>query len=96
VADVYVPIRTGTDIAFLGGVISYLLSEDKIQHEYVRSYTDLSFIVREDFAFADGLYFRATTRETQLRQIDVGLRDRAGCYVKADPALAHPRCVYQL
>ena len=56
VADLYVPIRTGTDIAFLGGVISYLLSADKIQHEYVRNYTDLSFIVREDFAFADGLY----------------------------------------
>jgi len=56
VADLYVPIRTGTDIAFLGGVVNYLLSEDKIQHEYVRNYTDLSFIVREDFAFADGLY----------------------------------------
>src|SRR6266513_2145783 len=56
VADVYAPIRAGTDIAFLGGVINYLLTEDKIQPEYVRSYTDLSFIVREDFAFTDGLY----------------------------------------
>ena len=39
VADVYAPLRTGTDIAFLGGVINYLLSEDKIQHEYVQNYT---------------------------------------------------------
>src|SRR6202050_4418693 len=56
VADVYAPIRTGTDIVFLGGVVSYLLANDKIQHEYVKNYTDFTFIVREDFAFTDGLY----------------------------------------
>src|ERR1700760_3954530 len=56
VADYYAPIRTGTDIAFLGGVINYLLSTGKIQHQYVRSYTDFSFIVRSDFEFKDGLY----------------------------------------
>ena len=56
VADVYAPIRTGTDIVFLGGVISYLLANDKIQHEYVKNYTDFTFIVREDFAFNEGLY----------------------------------------
>jgi formate dehydrogenase major subunit len=47
VADYYAPIRTGTDIAFMGGLINYLLSNDKIQHEYVRNYTDVSFIVKE-------------------------------------------------
>src|SRR5256886_3888777 len=56
VADVYAPIRTGTDIAFLGGGINYLLTEVNIQHEYVRSYTDLSFTARADSAFTDGLY----------------------------------------
>src|SRR3546814_17368349 len=35
-ADVYAPIRTGTDIVFLGGLIHYLLEQDRIQHEYVR------------------------------------------------------------
>src|SRR6201988_4042679 len=43
VADYYAPIRTGTDIAFLGGVINYLLTTGKIQHEYVKHYTDFSF-----------------------------------------------------
>ncbi|MDR5650816.1 molybdopterin-dependent oxidoreductase, partial [Staphylococcus nepalensis] len=50
-ADFYAPIRTGSDITFLGGVIKYLLDNDKIQHEYVRNYTDMPFIVREDFDF---------------------------------------------
>ncbi len=53
VADYYAQIRTGSDIVFLGGVINYLLTNDKIQHEYVKNYTDFPFIVREDFAFAD-------------------------------------------
>src|SRR3546814_16581350 len=56
VADYYAPIRTGTDIAFMGGLINYLLTEDKIQHEYVRTYTDVSFIVKANYGFEDGLF----------------------------------------
>jgi formate dehydrogenase major subunit len=59
------PIRTGTDIVFLGGVINYLLTNDKIQHEYVKNYTDMSFIVREDFAFNDGIYPATTPRSAR-------------------------------
>lgn len=61
VADYYAPIRTGSDIAFMGGLINYLLSTDKIQHEYVRNYTDVSFIVKEGYGFEDGCS-AATTR----------------------------------
>ena len=42
VADFYTPIRPGSDIAFLGGVINYLLTNDKIHHEYVKTYTNAS------------------------------------------------------
>ena len=56
VADYYAPIRPGTDIAFLNGVIRYLLEKDAIQHEYVRAYTNASLIVKDDFTFTDGLF----------------------------------------
>ncbi|CAG2136900.1 formate dehydrogenase major subunit [Cupriavidus plantarum] len=96
IADYYVPIRTGTDIAFLGGVINYLLTNDKIQHEYVKSYTDFSFIVREDFKFEDGIF---SGYDAEKRFYDKSTweyeRGEDG-YVKTDPTLAHPRCVYQL
>ena len=49
-------IRTGTDIAFLGGLISYLIETDQIQHEYVLNYTDAALIVREGYGFEDGLF----------------------------------------
>ena len=96
VADVYVPIRTGTDIVFLGCVMNYLLAEDKIQHEYVKHYTDMSFIVREDFAFADGIYsgYNADKRSYDKSSWDYEIGSDG--YVKVDPELKHPRCVYQL
>ena len=56
VADVYIPIRPGTDIAFLNGVIRYLIEKDKLQHEYVRAYTNAGLIVKEGFGFEDGLF----------------------------------------
>ena len=43
-ADFYAPVRAGSDIAFLAGVINYLLGNEKIQTEYVRNYTNAPFI----------------------------------------------------
>jgi formate dehydrogenase major subunit len=96
VADFYVPIRTGTDIAFLGGVMNYLLTEDKIQHEYVKNYTDLSFIVREDFAFHDGLYSGYNSEKHSYDKATWDYEFGPDGYVKVDPDLKHPRCVCQL
>jgi formate dehydrogenase major subunit len=97
VADFYTPIRTGTDIVFLGGVINYLLTHDTIQHEYVKSYTDLPFIVRSDFAFSDGLYsgYDADKHSYPDRTSWDYERGDDG-YVKVDPTLQDPRCVYSL
>jgi formate dehydrogenase major subunit len=97
VADVYAPIRTGTDIVFLGGVIRYLLENDKIQHEYVKNYTDFTFIVREDYAFDGGIFtgYEADKHEyTDKKSWEYEFGPDG--YVKTDPTLAHPRCVYKL
>jgi formate dehydrogenase major subunit len=49
VADLYAPIRSGTDIAFLGGMINYLLEHDLVFKDYVVNYTDATFLVNADF-----------------------------------------------
>ena len=96
VADVYAPIRPGTDIVFLGGLISYLLANDKIQREYVVNYTDLSFIVKEDYVFTEGIFsgYNAEKRSYDKTSWDYERGDDG--YVKADPTLTDPRCVYSL
>ena len=96
VADFYAPIRTGSDITFLGGVIKYLLDNDKIQHEYVRNYTDMPYIVREDFDFVQGLYsgYNEEKRSYDKSSWDYELGEDG--FVKTDPTMQHPRSVYQL
>jgi formate dehydrogenase major subunit len=96
VADVYAPIRAGTDIAFLGGVINYLLTQDKIQRYYVTNYTDASFIVKEEFAFHDGLFsgYSDEQRLYDKSSWDYEIGDDGFAHV--DPTLAHPRCVLNL
>src|ERR1700741_2320817 len=96
VADVYAPIRTGTDIVFLGGVISYLLSNEKIQRDYVLNYTDGIFLVREDFAFKDGLYSGYNGEKHSYDKTTWDYEFGPDGYVKSDSTLTHPRCVYQL
>ncbi len=97
VADYYVATRTGTDIVFLGAIVNYLLTNDKIQHEYVRNYTDMPFIVREDFAFNDGIYSgydEAAGKYSDKSSWNYEIGEDG--YAKVDPTLGHPRCVYQL
>jgi formate dehydrogenase major subunit len=48
-ADLHVPIRAGSDIAFLGGVINYIFEHDGWFREYVQSYTNGPSIISEDF-----------------------------------------------
>ena len=55
VADTYVPLRAGSDIAFLGGVINYVLSNGLEFREYVERYTNASFLVSEEFRDTEDL-----------------------------------------
>jgi formate dehydrogenase major subunit len=54
-ADVHVPLRAGTDIAFLGGIINYVLAEEKYFREYVAAYTNGPVIITKDFADTEDL-----------------------------------------
>jgi len=51
--DIYAPIRPGTDIAFLGGLIRYVIENEKYFREYVAEYTNASTLVTEDYKDVD-------------------------------------------
>ncbi|NTU89841.1 MAG: molybdopterin-dependent oxidoreductase, partial [Actinobacteria bacterium] len=50
-ADIYCPIRSGTDIAFYGGLLNYIIENDLWQHEYVTNYTNASYLLDPAFDF---------------------------------------------
>ena len=96
VADLYAPIRPGTDIAFLNGVMRYLLEKDAIQREYVLAFTNASLIVKEGFNFQDGLFsgFSPEKKDYDRSSWDYEIGEDG--FVKSDPTLADPRCVINL
>src|SRR5271156_1694410 len=53
--DVYVGIRSGSDIAFLGGLVHYVLTNDRWFHEYVLAYTNASTIIEGGFRDTEDL-----------------------------------------
>jgi formate dehydrogenase major subunit len=53
--DLHVPIRAGTDIAFLGGIVNYIIEHERWFDEYVKTYTNAPTIVREDFKDTEDL-----------------------------------------
>ena len=54
VSDIHLRIRTGTDAAFFGGLINYVLQNDLFHEEYVREYTNAAFVVDKSYSFDDG------------------------------------------
>jgi formate dehydrogenase major subunit len=96
VADMYAPIRPGTDIAFLNGVIRYLLEKDTIQHDYVRAYTNAGLIVKDGYAFEDGLFsgYHEESRSYDKSSWDYELDEQG--FAKVDDTWQHPRCVMTL
>ncbi len=96
VADYYAPIRTGTDIAFLGGLINYLLANDKIQHEYVKHYTNAAFLVNENYTFDEGLFSGYDAEHRKYDKSTWSYAMQPDGYAAVDETLQNPRCVFNL
>ncbi len=55
VADLHVPLRAGSDIAFLGGIVRYVLENHRWFHDYVVAYTNASALVSDEFRDTEDL-----------------------------------------
>ena len=66
-ANLYAPIRSGTDIVFLGALINWVLTNERYFKEYVTAFTNASYLVREDFQDTEDLdgLFSGWVGETQ-------------------------------
>lgn len=108
VADRHVPIRAGSDIAFLGGIVNHILANELDFREYVLAYTNAATIVSEDFVdtedgdtedgdaeLPDGLF---SGYDPASRSYDPASWQYAGRWDQArrDETLRDPRCVYQI
>jgi formate dehydrogenase major subunit len=95
-ADIYSQLRSGTDIAFMGGIINYCLENNLYHKEYVVEYTNASFLIDPQFSFSEGLFsgykkskgsYDKSTWKYQLDEKGIP---------KQDKTLNDPNCVFQL
>ena len=110
VADMFLQIRAGADIAFLGGVIHYALENGRVAKDYLVNYTNASFLIKDGFKLpeGDGLYSgfdsAAQTYEKSTWNYEAaghGSTETSGPpalpqNAAFDTTLENPRCVYQL
>ncbi len=98
-ADIWVPIRAGTDIAFLGGLIHHVLESEKYFREYVVHYTNASCLLRPEFRDSEeGAtgYFSGWNEEKRAYNHESWLYEGEGLsYPQRDLSLEDPRCVFQ-
>jgi len=97
-ADLFVQIRAGSDIAFLGGVIRYAIENNRIARDYLIHYTNAAFVVKEGFKLPeDGLFsgWDAATKTYDRATWNYEEGARAGD-VAHDLTLENPRSVFQL
>ncbi len=98
-ADIWVPIRSGTNIVFFGGLIRYAIENKKYFHDYVINYTNASFLVDPSFKTPTDLNGFFTGYDPAKRSYDQSTwkfqLDENG-YPKQDLTLRDPHCVFQL
>jgi len=97
VADHYARIRSGTDIAFLGGMINYAIRNNRINWDYIRDYSDAAYLVNPDFRGAadlDGVFsgLKGSTYDKSTWSYQT---DENGV-PKRDETMQDPNSVFQL
>ena len=70
-ADIFVPLRAGSDIVFLGAIINHVLEQEKYFDEYVRAYTNASTILTEEFRDTEDLDGVFSGLDREERNYDV-------------------------
>ena len=96
VADFYAPIRQGTDIAFLLGVINYCILNDKIQWDYTKAFTNASYIIKDGFTYQDGLFTGYDEAKRDYNRSTWEYELGPDGFVTVDDTLQNPRCVWNL
>ncbi len=96
-AHMYAPLRSGTDIAFMGGLINYILKNKLYQKDYVVNYTDAAMLVDPKFGFDDGLFTGYDPHKKSYDKKKGGWAYQMdGDKPRRDPSLKDPNCVFQL
>lgn len=96
-ADIYAPIRPGTDIAFLYGLMNYAIENNLYFHDYVVNYTNASYLINPEYRFEDGVFDGLTEKDGKFSYDTKNWQyQKDGESIKKDLTLQDPFCVFQI
>ncbi len=95
-ADIFARLRSGADIAFLGGMIKYILDNKLHDDFYLKNYTNASFIVNPKYGFDDGLFSGYDPLKKAYDAATWALEKDENGIPKRDMTFQNERCVFQL
>jgi formate dehydrogenase major subunit len=95
-ADIYAPLRSGTDIAFLGGMIKYILDNKLYNEAYVSNYTNAPFLVNKKFQFKNGLFSGYNAKSRSYDKKTWAFQMNGNGVPKMDRTLKNSYSVFQL
>ncbi len=95
-ADIFAPIRSGADIAFVGGMIKYILDNNLYFQEYVAEYTNASFILNDEYGFEDGIFAGYDPETTSYDKSKWAFKTDSKGVPLQDKSLKDPNCVFQV
>ncbi len=93
VADIYAPVRPGTDIGYLGAIVKYILDNELYDKDYVLQHTNALYKVHPGFSFNDGLFSGYKEDGPYDRSTWTYQLDENGVPLKAE-SLNDPDCVF--
>ena len=94
--DFHVPLRSGSDVAFLGGMINYIITNKLYLEEYVHAYTNADFVVGKDYYFKDGVFSGLDPEKRRYDPSSWTFEKDANGAIVTDPEWKNPRCVFNL
>lgn len=94
--DFHVPIRSGSDIAFLGGMVNYILENELYFKEYVEKYTNAAFVVGDGYDFKDGIFSGYDPKTRKYDKSKWAFATTADGAPVIDPTFKNERCVINL
>jgi formate dehydrogenase-N alpha subunit len=98
-ADIYAPLRSGSDIAFLNGMLNYIFENKLYDEFYIKNYTNAPFLVNTDFKMPgqlDGVFSGYNPKTRSYDKSAWAFQKDADGVIKKDRSLQDPFCVFQL
>ncbi len=98
-ADLYAPIRSGSDIAFLNGMLNYIIQNNLYDEFYIRNYTNAPFLVNPAFKMPgdlDGVFSGYDPGKRRYDKRAWAFQTDENGIIRKDRSLNDPMCVFQL